>query len=353
MTRLWISLCCLIVTALPARAVAQSTSTTLLPFAAYAPETSMSFGVLVARVTDTEEGAFLSRFSGAAFYTLKNQSMLVGGYEARPEGWHVVASGSFKFEWPDQFFAPGNDLGPDDFEDWTGRSVEGRASILRQVGVSSLFVGPVAEILYTQIRDLEEGGLLDTGSIPGSEDHGLLGLGLGATWDTRDSPIFPRTGSFHQLNVLAMRGFSGPDRTLSSWELDARTYLPLGGSSALAFRGRLRSADGDVPFTRFSRIGGMSGGLRGIYETRYIGQAAGMAVAEIRAPLKGRFGWVAFAGAGQVGRNLGRLSIPRFNGAVGAGLRFVLQTESRLNLGVDFAVADGETNVYFLLGEVF
>jgi hypothetical protein len=54
-----------------------------------------------------------------------------------------------------------------------------------------------------------------------------------------------------------------------------------------------------------------------------------------------------------VARGPGRLTLGGLHGAAGGELRFKLLPASGLNVGVDFARGEGESNLYFLLGEVF
>jgi hypothetical protein len=329
-------------------------SWSFLPFAAYSPETSLSFGGLAARIAEDDDGTIVSSLTSSAQYTLKGQAVLSGRYEAwSGGGWRILLDASGKLKWPDRLYPPGNQAGIEDYEEWTSRGVEFKASFQRRTFSPFLFLGPVLEFSTLQIREKEDGGLLDQGLIPGAEDHGLFGLGVSATWDSRDSPIFPRTGAFHTLSLTGHGSFQGVNRWFGRGEADLRVYLPLGETSVLALRGRVRSARGDVPFSMYAPIGGVAGGLRGIYQVRYTSAAAGIAVAELRLPLAGRFSWVAFGGMGQVGSSTRSFGWKGIHWAGGGGIRFGLMPESGLNVGVDLGFGEGETNVYFVLGEVF
>jgi hypothetical protein len=341
-----------ILLALPDQLGGQSWS--FLPFAAYSPETSLSFGGLVARITEDDHGEVSSSLTSSAQYTLKNQAVVSGRYEAwRGDGWRFLLEGSGKLKWPDRLYPPGNEAGREGYEEWTSRGAEFQASFQRRAFSPFLFLGPLVEISTLQIREKEDGGLLDQGLIPGAEDHALVGLGFAATWDSRDSPIFPRSGALHTLGLSGHRSFRGTERWVGKGEVDLRVYLPLGKASVLALRGRVRASGGDVPFSMYAPIGGVAGGLRGIYQTRYTEAAAGIAVAEFRLPLYWRFSWVAFGGLGQVGSSSRSFGWEGIHWAGGGGVRFALMPQSGLNVGVDLGFGEGETNVYFVLGEVF
>ena len=327
---------------------------TLLPFALYSPETSLGFGILFARIQEDAQDRFRSSLILNGLYTLKNQASLGWSYDLRPDSlWMILSDGSGKLSWPDRLYLPGNRTGREDFEDWTGRSLDFRVKALRQTLRPHLFLGPVLGLYHFEILEVEDGGLLDGGVIPGSLDHGLLGLGVAGTWDSRDSQVYPRQGGFHSLSLMGFRDIHGGSRQVGRAEVDIRSYRTLGSSMVLAGRTRVVSTWGDVPFTLHSGIGGQDGGLRGIYENRYSHRAAAVAVTELRFPLWGRLGGVVFGGAGEVAPRMERFSIKGIHGAAGAGLRFTLMPASGLNVGVDFGMGEGESGVYFLLGEAF
>jgi len=333
---------------------AETRDWSLLPFVLYSPETSLGFGVLFARVQEDPDGRFRGALTVNGMYTLKNQASVGWNYDSRPEArWMILSDGSGKLSWPDRLYAPGNRAGREAYEDWTSRALDFRVKALRQLLHPALFLGPVLGVYHFEILDFQEGGILDREAIPGAGDHGLLGLGLAGTWDSRDSQVYPRQGGFHSLSVMGFRNFHGTAGTAGRVEADLRSYHALAGSLVLALRTRMVSAWGDVPFTLNTGIGGQGGGLRGIYENRYAHRGAAVAVAELRFPLWRRLGGVVFGGLGEVAPGPGRFSLEGIHGSAGAGLRFALMPASGLNVGVDFGMGEGESGVYFLLGEAF
>lgn len=328
----------------------------VLPFAGYTPETSMAFGGLFAWIQGQPEDPERVRTSlmTGGQYTLKGQLVAGLDLETRPAPeWFIRVGGNTKIRWPDRFYRPGNWTGREAHETWSSRGVDVWGRFLRQAVNPHLFVGPQVALRYVEILEVEEGGILGLEDILGGTDHGLLGLGLAATWDSRSSPVYPRSGSFHSASLAGYRSFHGPRAVVGRGEVDLRIFRSLGPSTVLAARGRFRAAWGDVPFTLHTGIGGTGGGLRGIFETRYADQTAAMGVMELRRSLFWRVGCVAFGAVGQVAQSPGRLSLGGLHGAAGGGLRFKLLPASGLNLGVDFAMGEGESNLYFLLGEVF
>jgi hypothetical protein len=331
-------------------------SWTVLPFASYMPETSLSFGALLAWIQGEpgEPGRVRTSLMINAQYTLKSQMVAGVLLESRPRPeWFILADGAVKLRWPDRFYQPGNKTPRDAHEAWTSRGWNARGRFLRQMAHPSLFVGPLVGLSSLELLEVEEGGLLDLGGIRGARDHGFVGLGLVATWDSRSSPVYPRSGSYHSMSLAGYRSFRGPEARVGRGEVDLRSYRSLGPSTVLAVRGRLRGAWGDVPFTMHSAIGGTGGGLRGIFENRYADRTAVVGLVELRQSLIGRAGCVVFGGIGEVASSPGKLTLGGLHGSAGAGLRFTLLPASGLNLGVDFAMGEGGSGLYFLLGEVF
>lgn len=140
---------------------------------------------------------------------------------------------------------------------------------------------------------------------------------------------------------------------LARLEADLRRYVPTGSTGVIALRARLIAAWGDLPFTMHTPIGGIDGGLRGIYETRYADHAAALAVTEYRRHLFWRVGAVAFVGSGRVASELRNLAPGGLHPAGGVGVRFTLLRESGLNVGLDVASAGEALRTYVTLGEAF
>jgi hypothetical protein len=74
---------------------------------------------------------------------------------------------------------------------------------------------------------------------------------------------------------------------------------------------------------------------------------------EYRTPLWGRFGAVAFAGAGNVKPELDQFTIGDLDYSVGLGLRFLLDRRENLNLRFDWGFGEEVNNYYFNIAEAF
>jgi hypothetical protein len=148
------------------------------------------------------------------------------------------------------------------------------------------------------------------GKVIGVDPMSLVTLAGGIVYDTRDSEIFPRQGSYHQIGLRGTLGipFDAGARYGAAGAMLA-TYKPIGGPFVLALRGVVDLEFGGVPvydlytggpFQTYEMPGG-SAAIRGVPDGRYSGLVKVFGNAEVRALL------VRFRIAGQrfrVGGNL-------------------------------------------------
>ncbi len=133
-----------------------------------------------------------------------------------------------------------------------------------------------------------------TGGARGVRPLSLFTLAAGFVYDTRDSEIFPRRGSYSDMGVRGTLGvpssagvrYGGAGGRLAK-------YLPLSRRTTLALRGVMDFEFGNVPpydlytggvFTTDEMIGGSSS-VRGVPDGRYAGLIKIFANAELRALL--------------------------------------------------------------------
>ncbi|HEX3772819.1 MAG TPA: BamA/TamA family outer membrane protein [Polyangiaceae bacterium] len=132
------------------------------------------------------------------------------------------------------------------------------------------------------------------GAIRGVDPASLFTFAAGIVYDTRDSEIFPRRGSYHHIGLRGTYGlptssgigYGGAGARIS-------TYVPLGGPAILALRGVADLEFGNVPvydlytggvFLTDEMVGGSSS-VRGVPDGRYSGLIKVFGNAEVRALL--------------------------------------------------------------------
>lgn len=180
----------------------------------------------------------------------------------------------------------------------------------------------------------------------------ISGPGLLAQYDSRDSELWPTTGSYGNLEAQWSLDAFGSDYDYDRQVLSYNRYLSLSPSGVLALRGTLcRSGDG-APFFDLCLFGA-SNDLRGYESGQYRDHAMAAVQAEYRWKFASRWGAVFFAGVGGVAPSVGDLAEARTLPAGGVGLRFRASKSYPVNISVDYAVGRDSEAVYFYIGEAF
>lgn len=244
-----------------------------------------------------------------------------------------------------------------------------RARFLRRL--DGAWFGNIAYDLRWLDTTVRAGTRLDR-EAPTGAGGGLVGrVDLELLHDTRDEEASTTNGHYAAISGHFAAPNLGSRFTFGGFAAELRGFRsPLDHDTALVFAGRLL-ADvtwGDVPVSELpvfggrSRIEGLGGAssLRGIPRYRYLGQAKGLANAEVRTRVH-RFAWgertidlwaVAFVDAGRVWARVASDG-PwwRLHYAAGAGVRiaWVRDFVARLDVGY----GEGTLGVYGALDQLF
>lgn len=326
-----------------------------LPVIFYQPETGLGFGVTAvkyARMTPGDTISPPSSFSLIGIYTTKSQLILglSGDTYFDEDRWRLATTLAYS-RFPTKYWGIGNDT-PDSAEvDYTPAALALRLWPQKRVG-EGWYAGLAAILLDRQIKEVGDSSFFAPGEAPGAEDEQLLGIRGSLVRDTRDSTVFPRRGSYHQLLVDLFANVWFGDSGFGLYTLDLRGYFPVARSHVLALRALGMASSGAPPFDQVPQLGGESL-LRGYYQGRYRDRTLIAFQAEYRFPLFWRLGAAGFGAAGQVAPDVGSVGLDRFWFSGGAGLRFLLARKEGLNVRMDLAVAEGSTGFYLSFGEAF
>lgn len=191
------------------------------------------------------------------------------------------------------------------------------------------------------------------------------GFGPVLLYDGRDNVLATYRGQYLHVHGLFAGRYAGSNYSFQRFQLDARHFQPLFGNTrtilALQYLGEIHTG-GLVPFRELSAMGADLGGsiynyatlMRGIYEARYRDRTLMTFQAEVRRQLFWRFDGAVFGSVGQVGHQLSDFSLGGTRLAGGAGLRFRLNRQDRLNVRLDYGVGSGgNSGIYFAVGEAF
>jgi outer membrane protein assembly factor BamA len=347
--------------ALPSRpeekppSAARKTGLAVAPVVYYTPETRLAFGAGGLAYFSLTRDESVSRPSNIAFSAIYTQNKQYT-FDLNPDfylrhGYHVQFDLQYA-KYPDKFFGIGNETPESQEEPYTSNYWKLRVEALKKTR-GALNLGIQYYFDSVTLTEVQSGGELDSGTVPGCDGGLVSGGGLFLTHDSRDGIFFPMSGSFHQLSVLGFGRALGSDFTFGRFCLDARRYLKVRPAQVLALQSYFLIQTGEPPFWRMGMLGGEDG-LRGYYLGRYRDRNMIYFQAEYRwVPVVWRIGLAAFAGLGEVAGSLDGFTAGGLRYSYGLGLRFVFSRAQRLNLRVDYAFGNGSSALYFTAAEAF
>lgn len=340
----------------------------VLPIPSYAPETSFALTVAGVHYFAQPDGNSESRLNQLFFgvqYTLRNQfiaSVLPEMYFNRE---NIRLFGQFEVSrYPDFFYGVGNALPESNREPFT---------IFRAAAIGSLWfslngqgirngvnAGVRFDIDYQNVIERTPNGILaaNMGDTVAGRHGGLLsGVGLAINYDTRDVVVAPRTGGYVDFRLVPYTRLLGSNFEAWRMTLDVHKYWTFAPASledngfahTLALQWFNDFTWGDVPFFRMGMIGQNISGLalgRGYFGGRFRDKILSHVQAEYRFPIFWRFGGVVFAGAGNVSPSLETFELSSTKTSIGAGLRFAVVPEERINLRIDVGYGFATQTIY-------
>ncbi|MFT2007513.1 BamA/TamA family outer membrane protein [Pontibacter sp. 13R65] len=214
-----------------------------------------------------------------------------------------------------------------------------------QGAVSKLIMDQFLVGLRYEIRKESPLQLRDTPNSPIRDLEGgfMAGIGPVVRWDTRNSIIFPSSGQSLEVSYMHYGNWLGADYSFNSFMLDFRQYVPLSGissGSALALQLHYHNVyGGETPFFMLPYLGG-DRLIRGAWRNLYLEKQSIMLQTELRSDFSRadpRYGYVVFAGIGDVAANFFRSYNPEIIGVGGVGLRQQLVPKLKLQSRLDFS----------------
>ena len=178
------------------------------------------------------------------------------------------------------------------------------------------------------------------------------GIGLIASYDTRDREFSPRHGVLVDFRSNVARRDLGSTFDYENLELSVNAYVDAWRSDVIAMRLYACNASGQAPFFDICLFG-INSDLRGYVGGQHRDKAMAAMQAEYRATLTSRFGAVAFAGVGAVASSLGRLGNSEALGSVGVGLRYLAAPRQGVTLSLDYAAGRDSEAWYVYIGDAF
>lgn len=216
-----------------------------------------------------------------------------------------------------------------------------------------LYLGPRVQFLKLESSVLREKPLFPDDEIPRAEfDSQLLGFGLVASFDRRDSSLNPHNGELVQGSAIMSRKSLGSDFDYEKYTFNANIYRPVTKSTTIAGRAALCRVTDGAPFYDLCMYG-MNNDLRGYEVGRFRDGAYWAAQMEVRQHLFGRFGAVVFGGIGESATSVSNFGDGKWLPAWGLGLRYQPTRTTPINLRVDYAWGKDSHALNISVGEAF
>ena len=341
---------------LPIKSPANIRHVLVLPIIARSIETGWSFGIASAGTFHLKARDSATRTSNAqaiALYTTRQQFVLALNGSIYFPGERYILNEQFSYSsFPDEFWGLGKRSRDSSKESYKFKQYYVYLHPQRRVG-HNLFLGVVFE--HQRVFDVsyQAGGLFDKEEVVGRYGYGMTGFGLSFTYDSRNNAFSPDKGTMMQFYFDHFMPFLGSDYRFTYYVVDIRRFIRVFKEQVLALQAYGYFSGGTVPLRNLAALGGANS-MRGYYAGRFRDKNEGVLQAEYRVPLFWRLGAVGFAGIGNVGPELKALNFNWLKYSYGGGLRVALNKTEKLNLRLDYGLARGHSQGFYLqLGEAF
>ena len=251
---------------------------------------------------------------------------------------------------PEKYWGVGYETNSDDSMEEDYDDVTFQAFPKAYIGLlSHLYIGGGFSFIYNRANDVEPGGLFEEDNPYGTKVYSS-GFSLHLMYDSRDYITNPYEGSFFNIDHYDYSKTLGSDSDYQVTELTASSYWGVAPKTIIAVQCFLRHADGDVPWTGMSKIGGAHQ-MRGYWEGRYRDRSMVTSQVELRRKLDWRHGVVFWLGAGAIAPSLDAFDLDEILPNAGVGYR--LAFKDRSNVRIDLGFGKNEVGFYFNVNEAF
>ncbi len=290
-----------------------------------------------------------SVLAAGGFYTEKDSWGAFAGYlgHLKDDQWRALVGGGYMSLNYD-FYGTGNQLADLDLAIPIEQTASfGAVQLLHRV-IPHLYAG--VRLLAYETDIASKGVDRPPVTLPPAE-HNTSAYASGAIvqWDSRDNQFFPTRGQLANASAVWTNG----DHSYETYELEWNLYAPLGKPSrVLAMRAYLGEVSGDAPFYALMQFG-WHNDLRGYESGKFRDSSMFATQLEYRGSLGARWGYVAFAGVGEVAPSIGKMNTDDLLSSAGVGVRLRLAKNNPVNLRLDWAYGKDGDAVYLAVGEAF
>ena len=188
----------------------------------------------------------------------------------------------------------------------------------------------------------------------GAEDTTSGGIGPVVSYDSRDNIHYPRSGTLAEAKGFYKPSSWGNEADYAVGDMAINHFVQLTDNNVLALRLYGRTGTDGTPYSDKSRLG-QGSDLRGFKSGEISGRTLLSGQVEHRWQLTDRWGVVAFGGLAKLwDDDLKDLITEDLYYSVGAGIRFMINTDQKINFRIDAAVGNGDNKgIYVGIREAF
>ncbi len=320
------------------------------PVTYYTDQTNLAFGVYGMHYFKNDQAQHTSNINTVAIYTLRKQIILEFGAQLYWQQNRMLGTVNY-MKFPNTFYGIGNNTEVEDAEEYTDEGAQLNLNYQQQV-MPNLFIGLAYNVQSHALVSTEPDGQLTTGLYTGTEKPFIIsGAGLSLDFDTRDHVNFPLSGSFFRATWLYYTKTIASDYNFIRYEIDLRHFLPLFSNGILGFQGTWTQVTNGAPILVYPVLG--DDRLRG-FSARYWDKNLLTLQMEYRQMIWGHFGFVLFAGMGDVSDKISHFKMNAMKFGAGFGLRYMVLPDAKFNLRIDFGIGTyNNSSLTFLVGEAF
>jgi len=174
------------------------------------------------------------------------------------------------------------------------------------------------------------------------------GFGLAGEWDTTDHSVFATKGGKLEFSAMDYGDTWGGDFDYAKASVNYNHYYPLSEKTVLAGRADLNLSTGSTPFFDMPFLH-----MRGFPYARYIDKQSASIQGELRYQLSRKWATNLFGGLGWIGEKPSDLYKQPVIPTGGAGIRYLIDEDAKMYLGMDVAFGPDSQALYFRVGEWF
>jgi hypothetical protein len=317
-----------------------------VPSFGYAPETKTYVGAVALFTLDLYQDS-LTRVSNAKAefnYTWRRQVILETGWNYFFEREQYYSQGLIHYsKYPDFYYGVGEATTDSQETRYESKRIIADINALKRVG-NKVFAGP--KIVYKNYYSLSTNIINADARL---SDGDVLRVGFTVLKDTRDNLLNAWSGTYLELSNT----YSLYDKRYAKLHLDLRKYEQLHKRVVAAGRLYNEFTFGTPHFYDYAIIGGDKF-TRGFFYGRFREKNFSTLQAELRANVIWRLGVAVFGGATKLYPELNQFSFNNIKPNYGAGIRFLIDRKSNINLRFDYAQgSDGQDGFYVAFGESF